>query len=456
LSNDVLLWIAAGGAVLACLIALLAWLSRPARDDRLDALLEGLERTERALRADMAESQRGLRAEFAESTRGLRQELAQSHGDLRAALTRDAQAARAESAESLARFAAGFGDQLQGLIQINERRLMEVRTTVDQRLQALQNDNSAKLDDMRRTVDEKLHATLEQRLGESFKQVSDRLEAVHKGLGEMQALAAGVGDLKRVLTNVKSRGTWAEYQLEALLQDILTPEQYGKNVATRPDGDERVEFAVRLPGRSGESTNCVWLPIDSKFPQEPYARLICAFETGDPEEIRVALAALAQAVRVQAYAIHQKYVAPPYTTDIAVMFLPTEGLYAEVLRIPGLAAELQNHARVMVAGPTTLAALLSSLRVGFQTLAIEKRATEVWNVLRAVKTEFGKFGGVLGKLRKQLERATRTIDFADQRSRAMERRLREVEALPDRDAMELLHLPEGEEQFDDELMSEAR
>ena len=349
-----------------------------------------------------------------------------------------------------------FAGRLTAFSGTTHEGLERLRGTVETQLKDIRDGNAKELQLIRKTVDEQLQSTLERRLSESFKVVSDHLEAVQRGLGEMRALANGVGDLQRVLTNVKARGTWAEYQLEALLQDILTPEQYGKNVATRPDGDERVDFAVRLPGRSGESTGCVWLPIDAKFPQEPYARLIRAFETGDPEETRSALAALAQAVRVQAYAIHHKYVVPPYTTDIAVMFLPTEGLYAEVLRIPGLAEELQNHARVMVAGPTTLAALLSSLRVGFQTLAIEKRATEVWNVLRAVKTEFGKFGGVLGKLRKQLERATRTIDFADQRSRAMERRLREVEALPDREAMELLQLSEGEEQFDEELLSEAR
>jgi DNA recombination protein RmuC len=339
--------------------------------------------------------------------------------------------------------------------QVQLATLGTMRTAVETQLKEIRDGNAKELQQIRKTVDEQLQSTLERRLAESFKVVSDHLEAVQRGLGEMRTLANGVGDLQRVLTNVKARGTWAEYQLEALLQDILTPEQYGKNVATRPDADSRVEFAVRMPGRSGESAGCVWLPIDSKFPQEPYARVVSAVESGDTEEIRCAVAALAQAVRVQAYAIHEKYVAPPYTTDIAVMFLPTEGLYAEVLRIPGLAAELQNHARVMVAGPTTLAALLSSLRVGFQTLAIEKRATEVWTVLRAVKTEFGKFGSVLGKLRKQLERATRTIDFADQRSRAMERRLREVEALPDRDAMELLELPDRTE-FEDELLGGAR
>ena len=415
-----------GAANLALLVLLLRRLS-------IDTVGQTLRDEFRASRNDHASASRELRQELSLGIRATTDSLVKTVGELGHGQSIHLREFRAELTATL----------------------VDMRTAVETQLKEIRDGNAKELQQIRKTVDEQLQSTLERRLAESFKVVGDHLEAVQRGLGEMRALANGVGDLQRVLTNVKSRGTWAEYQLEALLQDILTPEQYGKNVATRPDGDERVEFAVRLPGRSGESTNCVWLPIDSKFPQAPYARLIRAFETGDPEESRSALVALTQAVRVQAYAIHQKYVAPPYTTDIAVMFLPTEGLYAEVLRIPGLAAELQNHARVLVAGPTTLAALLSSLRVGFQTLAIEQRATEVWNVLRAVKSEFGKFGGVLGKLRKQLERATRTIDFADQRSRAMERRLREVEALPDRDALELLQLAESDEQFDDELLSEG-
>jgi DNA recombination protein RmuC len=380
-----------------------------------------------------------LRAEF----RASRDDHANSSRELRQELSLGIKG----STDSLVKTVAELG-------QVQLATMGGMRSAVETQLKEIRDGNASALQEIRKTVDEQLQSALERRLTESFKVVSDHLEAVQRGLGEMRALANGVGDLQRVLTNVKSRGTWAEYQLEALLQDILTPEQFGKNVATRPDGDERVEFAVRLPGRSGESSQCVWLPIDSKFPQEPYARLVRACETGDAEETKSALTALAQAVRVQACAIQQKYVAPPYTTDIAVMFLPTEGLYAEVLRIPGLAAELQNHARVMVAGPTTLAALLNSLRVGFQTLAIEKRATEVWNVLRAVKTEFGKFGSVLGKLRKQLERATRTIDFADQRSRAMERRLRDLEALTEGEALELLQLTAADERCEDERESD--
>jgi len=434
--NDILLWVAAGGAVLAFVAAVLAWLRPSASDARLEALLEGLERTERALRADIAEGQRGLRSEFSESTRGLRQELAQSHGDLRAGLSRDAQAARAESAESLARFAAGFSEQLQGLIQINERRLMEVRATVDQRLQSLQSDNSAKLDEMRRTVDEKLHATLEQRLGESFKLVSDRLEAVHKGLGEMQALAAGVGDLKRVLTNVKSRGTWGEVQLARLIEDNMTPDQYASNVKPVPGSDAAVEFAIRLPGR-GDGGDPVWLPIDAKFPKEEYERLMDAQEAADAEGVKAAGAALGRAVEVQARLIAGKYIAPPHTTDFAIMFLPTESLYAEVLRRPGLLDKLHDL-RVNVAGPSNLAALLNSLQMGFRTLAIEQRSSEVWQVLRAVKTEFAKFGESLASVKKTLDTASNKIGQTEVRTRAMLRNLKGVEALPEADALRLL------------------
>lgn len=412
--NDILLWVAAVGAVLACLAALLAWLRPPARDARLDALLEGLERTERALRADIAESQRGLRSEIAESTR----------------------AARAESAESLARFAAGFGEQLQGLIQINERRLMEVRATVDQRLQSLQTENSAKLDEMRRTVDEKLHATLEQRLGESFKLVSDRLEAVHKGLGEMQALAAGVGDLKRVLTNVKSRGTWGEVQLARLIEDNMTPDQYASNIKPVPGSDAVVEFAIRLPGR-GDGGEPVWLPIDAKFPKEEYERLMDAQDAADAEGVKAAGAALGRAVELQARLIASKYVAPPHTTDFAIMFLPTESLYAEVLRRPGLLDKLHDL-RINVAGPSNLAALLNSLQMGFRTLAIEQRSSEVWQVLRAVKTEFGKFGDALASVKKTLDTASNKIGLTEVRTRAMLKNLKNVEALPEADALRLL------------------
>jgi DNA recombination protein RmuC len=285
---------------------------------------------------------------------------------------------------------------------------------------------------MRKTVDEKLHATLEQRLGDSFKLVSERLEQVHRGLGEMQTLAAGVGDLKKVLTNVKTRGTWGEVQLEALLDQVLTAEQYEKNIATRPKSNERVEFAIRLPGREmGEDDNRpVWLPIDAKFPMEDYQRLLEAQDRADPLAVEIAAKALEMRLRDEAKKIRDKYVEPPYTTDFAILYLPIEGLYAEALRRPGLAEALQRDWRVSIAGPTTLAALLNSLQMGFRTLAIEKRSSEVWGVLGAIKTEFGKFGEALEATRKKLEQATKSIESAGVRTRQIERKLKGVEALP--------------------------
>mgnify|MGYP005835798895 CR=1 FL=1 len=334
--------------------------------------------------------------------------------------------------------------QLAELAAANQREMQAIRSTLDGRLKELQEGNERKLEEMRRTVDEKLHDTLEKRLGESFKLVSDRLEAVHKGLGEMQSLANGVGDLKRVLTNVKARGTWAEVQLGAILEQILAPGQFERNVRVRPDRAETVEFAIRLPGARNDAASSVWLPIDSKFPQEDYLRLQDAAERGDPEGLQKAAEALAQAVRLAARDVRDKYVSPPYTTDFAIVFLATEGLYAEVLRQPGLMDELLHRYRVVVAGPTTLAAILSSLRMGFQTLAIEQRAAEVWRILGAVKSEFAKFGEVLGKVKRQLETASRTIDQTAVRTRAMERTLRAVEQLPEREAAEVLQLPRSE------------
>lgn len=319
--------------------------------------------------------------------------------------------------------------------------LDRIRNTFDSRVKELQEGNEQKLEEMRKTVDEKLHETLEKRLGESFKLVSDRLEAVHKGLGEMQHLATGVGDLKRVLTNVKARGTWAEVQLGAILEQILTPEQYEKNVGVRAGSSERVEYAVRLPGPKDTPEACVWLPIDSKFPQEDYLRLQQAAENADSEAVQTATDALARTVRAAAKDIHDKYVNPPATTDFGIMFLATEGLYAEVLRQPALVEDLQQRYRVVVAGPATLAATLSSLRLGFQTLAIEQRAVEVWRVLGAIKTEFEKFGEVLDKVKRQLNTASRTIEETGVRSRAIERRLRSVGQLPGAEASEILGLP---------------
>ncbi|WP_440588401.1 DNA recombination protein RmuC [Bordetella genomosp. 11] len=425
-------WISAAAALVAALAAgVAAWRSGGSgkEADRLAALVAEQERMAAALRAELAESQRGLRGEMSESMRGLRIELARHLDELRAGLARDAQATRSESAESLGRFGTVFGEQVQRLVDMNDRRLQEVRQTVEQRLSALQAENAGKLDEMRRTVDEKLHATLEQRLGESFKLVSDRLEAVHKGLGEMQTLAAGVGDLKRVLTNVKSRGTWGEVQLARLLEDTMTPEQYARNVKPVPGSDAIVEFAIRLPGRADDGAP-VWLPLDAKFPKEEYERLIEAEQAADGDAARAAALALARAVELQARAIADKYIAPPHTTDFAIMFLPTEGLYAEVLRRPGLIDKL-HQLRVNVSGPANLAALLNSLQMGFRTLAIERRSSEVWQVLRAVKTEFGRFGDALAGVKRTLETASTKIGQTETRTRAMLRSLKSVEALPD-------------------------
>jgi len=327
-------------------------------------------------------------------------------------------------------------------IETTQASLERVRGTLDQRVRELQEGNERKLDEMRRTVDEKLHETLEKRLGESFKLVSDRLDTVHKGLGEMQHLATGVGDLKRVLTNVKARGTWAEVQLGAILEQVLTPEQFGKNVSIRSDTAERVEFAVRLPGPLDDPATCVWLPIDSKFPQEDWRRLQDASDQGDVAAVQAASDALMRTVRAAAREIHDKYVHPPASTDFAIMFLATEGLFAEVLRHPSMVSDLQLQYRVVVAGPTTLAAILTSLRMGFQTLVVEQRAAEVWRVLGAVKTEFGKFGDVLDRVQRQLNTASRTIEETGQRSRAMEKKLRSAERLPEAEAALVLELPE--------------
>ena len=320
----------------------------------------------------------------------------------------------------------------------NENRIDKLRQALESQLKHLQESNEKKLEEMRKTVDEKLQSTLEKRLGESFKIVSERLEAVQRGLGEMQNLATGVGDLKRVLTNVKARGTWGEVQLGAILEQTLTGDQYKRNVQVRPDSREIVEYAIQLPGTDADKP--VYLPIDSKFPQEDYQRLVDASEAADTDAVENAAAALARALESSARDISQKYIDPPHTTDFALMFLPTEGLYAETLRQPGLVEKLQQTHRVVVVGPTTLTATLSSLRMGFRTLAIEKRSSEVWNVLAAVKTEFSKFGGVLDKVKKQLDTAANTIDQTGVRTRAMERKLRDVEQLPEQESQDLLEL----------------
>jgi DNA recombination protein RmuC len=341
--------------------------------------------------------------------------------------------------------------EAQGLVGRNEQarslklfadsmnqRMEEIRGTLELKIKDLQADNGARLEEMRKTVDEKLHATLETRLTASFQQVSERLERVHQGLGEMQQLALGVGDLKRVLTNVKTRGTWGEVQLEMLLEQVLTPDQYAKNVETIVGSGARVEFALKLPGQSQDGGAPMWMPIDAKFPKEQYERLLEAADNADAEGVALAGRELERAVRVEAKTISEKYVSPPHTTDFAILFLPTEGLYAEVMRRPGLADELQRVHRISIAGPSTLTALLNSLQMGFRTLALEKRSSEVWQVLGAVKTEFSKFGDVLAATKLTLERAAKNIESAETRSRVMARKLKTVEALPSEQAQLLM------------------
>lgn len=318
--------------------------------------------------------------------------------------------------------------RFQSLTQQIQDSLETSRRTINERLGEIQQDNAKKLEDMRKTVDEKLQSTLEERLGASFKIVSERLEQVHRGLGEMQSLASGVGDLKRVLTNVKTRGTWGEIQLEAMIEQVLTPSQYDKNTATRPGSSERVEFAIRFPGRSQDQP--VWLPIDAKFPMEDYQRLVEAQDQADLGAIEQAAKALESRIRLEAKTIAEKYLEPPHTTDFAVLYLPTEGLYAEVIRRPGLADSLQRDHRVTLAGPTNLLALLNSLQMGFRTLAIEQRSSEVWQVLGQVKTEFAKFGAVIEATEKKLQEASNKFSEVGRRKRAIDRSLKEVEALP--------------------------
>jgi len=475
-------WLAALGA--ANLILLL-WLllrlrerARPASIDDLQRLVHGqadaLGRLEREFRDELGRTSVATRQELGGTLAHLQQTLLTQQGDVArtqneqidsfriqlatmqqmvadtlrettSALTAQAHAAREAQEAALKRFADAQGEQLRALSEANERRLLEVRNTVEQRLAALAADNERKLEQMRQTVDEKLHATLEQRLGESFKQVAERLEQVHRGLGEMQTLAQGVGDLKRVLTNVKTRGVFGEMQLAALLEQVFTPEQYAVNVATVPGSRERVEFAIRLPGR-GDDGAPMWLPLDAKFPREDYERLLDAQERADREGAEAAARALEQRIRDEARTISAKYLAPPHTTDFGVLFVPTEGLYAELLRRPGLVEALQREHRVTLAGPTTLLAMLNSLQMGFRTLALERRSSEVWKVLGAVKTEFAKFGEVLAKVRDQTQTVLNTLDKAEVRTRQMTRALKTVEALPEADAAGLLpHDAAGEE-----------
>ena len=348
--------------------------------------------------------------------------------DLRAALTEDARKARLEHAEQQQRHADALGSKLSELTQRNEARIGEMRATLEQQLQSLQADNAQKLEQMRATVDEKLHATLETRLTESFANVQTMLMQVHQGLGDMSKLATDVGGLQRLLTNVKSRGIFGEVQLAGLLEQVFAPDQYADNIATIPGSSERVEFAVRFPGSSDDGV--VWLPIDAKFPREDYERLLDAQERADSDDARSAGDALERRVREEAKRIRSKYVAPPHTTEFAILFLPTEGLYAEVLRRPGLFEALQREQRITIAGPTTLLALLTSLQIGFRTVAIEKRSAEVWRILEKAKSEFGKFGDVLDKVKEKLDQASKQIEHTGVRTRAIERSLREVDSLP--------------------------
>jgi DNA recombination protein RmuC len=436
-------------ALLALNLVLLLWLllRKPADSGRAE-LIAGID-------AGLAGTERELRREIADSARSSRQELASIFATFQQTLVQQsAEAIRTQNAQidafaqQLTLLQRTLSDtlttQLQSVSESNARRMGEVRDTLEKQLAQLQQSNSAKLDEMRRTVDEKLQTTLETRLGESFKQVADRLEQVHRGLGEMQTLAQGVGDLKHLLTNVKTRGIFGEAQLSALLEQVFTVEQYAAQVATRPGGKSLVDFAIRLPGRS-DSGVPLWLPIDAKFPSDDYERLLDAQQRADASGAEAAGKALENRIRLEARSISDKYIEPPYTTDFAILFLPTEGLYAEVLRRPGLIESLQRDCRITLAGPTTLLAMLNSLQMGFRTLALEKRSSEVWQVLGAVKTEFGKFGDVLASVKKQTETVLNTLSSAEQRSRVMSKALRNVEALPDIDSTRLIPLDKDAE-----------
>jgi DNA recombination protein RmuC len=423
------------GVALAALFLILRQLKSQSDDANAMAQLTA------SLQAANERLERELRNAISESARGGRQELIQTLGTFQQSLVQQsAEATRTQNsqmdafAQQLSLLQKTLSDtlslQVQQLSETNARRLTEMRGTLETQLAQLQLNNAAKLDEMRQTVDEKLQTTLQARLGESFKQVADRLEQVHKGLGEMNTLAQGVGDLKHLLTNVKTRGMFGEAQLASLLEQVMAPDQYAAQHATRPGSKNRVDFAIKLPGRS-EDGQPVWLPIDAKFPNEDYERLLEAQSKADAIQAELCSKALEARVRLEAKSITEKYVEPPYTTDFAILFLPTEGLYAEVLRRPGLIESLQRDFRVTLAGPTTLMAMLNSLQMGFRTLALEKRSSEVWQVLGAVKTEFGKFGDVLARVKEQTQSVLNTLDKAQTRSNVMHRALRQVEALPE-------------------------
>ncbi|MDR6538201.1 DNA recombination protein RmuC [Variovorax soli] len=433
-------WVLIGLAAFNVLLLLWLLLRKPPAPDHstlVATLGAANERIERELRHEIGESSRGARQETSQAFATFQQALVQQGAE--AIRTQNAQIdAFAQQLSLLQKTLADtLNTQLQGLAESNARRLAEVRATMETQLAQLQQSNTAKLDEMRKTVDEKLQSTLEARLGESFKQVADRLEQVHKGLGEMQTLAVGVGSLQRVLTNVKTRGVFGEVQLEALLEQVLTPEQYARQVETKPRSGQRVDFAIRFPGRGTDGAP-VWLPIDAKFPRDDYERLLDAHERIDAGAAELAARALEARIRSEARSIAENYLAAPHTTDFAILFLPVESLYAEVLRRPGLMDAIQRQHRVTLAGPTTLLAMLNSLHMGFRTLALEQQASEVWKVLGAVKTEFERYGEWVARIKEQVAKASDTLDKADTRAKQMRLALRKVEALPEAQSQALL------------------
>ncbi len=419
-------WVALAALAVCALLAVLLWRRNPSEEaahstEAWAQLHERINRLERDMRLEVGESARGARQELSLNLTQFQQAQTELLGSLQKNLSDT------------------LSTQLLALSEGNARRMAEVRDTLDQQLQQLQKTNAAKLDEMRQTVDEKLQTTLEARLSESFKQVAERLEQVHQGLGHMKTLAQGVGDLQRVLSNVKTRGIFGEVQLQALLDQVLTTDQYGKQVETKPRSNQRVDFAIKLPGRSDDGA-AVWLPIDAKFPREDYERLLDAQDRADPVGAESWGKAMETRIRQEAKSIAESYLAPPHTTDFAILFLPVEGLYAEVLRRPGLMDSLQRDYRVTLAGPTTLLAILNSLHMGFRTLALERQASEVWKVLGAVKTEFDRYGEWVAKVREQVQKAADTLDRADTRSKQMRRVLKGVEALPEAEALQRLPL----------------
>ena len=433
-------WLALGLLLVNLLLLVWLLLRKPpdtGRAELLAALGAGHDRLERELRREIGESSRSSRQELNSTFATFQQTLVQQSAEATRTQNTQIDAFSQQLTLLQKNLSDTLSTQLQSVSESNARRMGEVRETLEKQLAHLQQTNSTKLDEMRKTVDEKLQTTLETRLGESFKQVAERLEQVHRGLGEMQTLAQGVGDLKHLLTNVKARGIFGEAQLSALLEQVFTVDQYAAQVITRRGGKNPVDFAIKLPGRS-DSGEPVWLPIDAKFPSEDYERLLDAQQRADALGAEAAGKALEGRIRLEAKSIAEKYIEPPYTTDFAILFLPTEGLYAEVLRRPGLMEALQRDYRITLAGPTTLLAMLNSLQMGFRTLALEKRSSEVWQVLGAVKTEFGKFGEVLAKVKTQTETVLNTLNSAEQRSRVMGKALRDVEALPELDSARLI------------------